>query len=108
MVPPNMYTAREIFFMAQLPSFIRVVTRDSIEGEHRPETGKTHRGQCHRWCRMEFERGIRIMSNSEEFLDTSTEVPVRGYIHRSASPNSDGLILTHGAGANCNSPLLIS
>ena len=45
---------------------------------------------------------------SETFVDTSTDPPVRGYLHRPASSNSDDIILTHGAGANCSSPLLVS
>lgn len=48
------------------------------------------------------------MDRYEEFLDTSTDPPVRGYLHRPVSPNSDGLVLTHGAGANCSSSLLVS
>jgi predicted alpha/beta-hydrolase family hydrolase len=31
---------------------------------------------------------------------------VRGYLHRPAGPAGDGLVLTHGAGANADSPLL--
>jgi predicted alpha/beta-hydrolase family hydrolase len=47
------------------------------------------------------------MKNYQEFRDDSPhEVPVRGFLHRPASPGDDGLILTHGAGANCDSPLL--
>lgn len=34
--------------------------------------------------------------------------PVRGYIHVPQNPSGDGLVLTHGAGSNCNAPLLIS
>jgi len=49
------------------------------------------------------------MNNYQEFLDTRAhEVPVRGFLHRSAGSASDCLILTHGAGANCNSPLLVT
>jgi uncharacterized protein len=46
----------------------------------------------------------------QEFLDTSASVPVRGFLHGPANSgsSSDGLILTHGAGANCNAPLLIA
>lgn len=36
------------------------------------------------------------------------EPPVRGYLHTPAHPSHDALILTHGAGANCQSPLLIA
>jgi len=47
------------------------------------------------------------MQNFEEFNDTSIkDAPVRGYIHRPAVGGADCLILTHGAGANCQSPLL--
>lgn len=47
------------------------------------------------------------MQSSPEFIDTLVDgVPVRGYLHRSASPGANGLILTHGAGANCQSLLL--
>lgn len=34
--------------------------------------------------------------------------PVRGVFHLPANPSGDGLILTHGAGANCESPLLVA
>ena len=33
---------------------------------------------------------------------------VRGFLHRAASRSGDGLVLTHGAGGNSNSPLLIA
>ena len=49
------------------------------------------------------------MDSSQEFLDISVgEVAVRGFLHRPAAPSADSLILTHGAGANCESPLLIA
>ncbi|MGB6194518.1 MAG: alpha/beta family hydrolase [Terracidiphilus sp.] len=35
------------------------------------------------------------------------EAPVRGLLHRPAEPGEDALILTHGAGSNCNAPLLV-
>jgi len=31
---------------------------------------------------------------------------VRGFLHRARSVGADGLVLTHGAGANCQTPLL--
>jgi uncharacterized protein len=47
------------------------------------------------------------MLNFEEFSDLSNkDAPVRGYLHPSTHPGADCLILTHGAGANCGSPLL--
>jgi predicted alpha/beta-hydrolase family hydrolase len=44
----------------------------------------------------------------EEFLDESPGEPrVHGFLHRAENSES-GLVLTHGAGSNCNSPLLIA
>jgi uncharacterized protein len=49
------------------------------------------------------------MTNHQPFLETSnSETPVRGFLHRPAAPNEDCLVLTHGAGANCDAPLLVS
>jgi predicted alpha/beta-hydrolase family hydrolase len=44
----------------------------------------------------------------EPFADTSLDPPVRGFIHRSATPGPDGLMLTHGAGSNSRAPLLVA
>jgi predicted alpha/beta-hydrolase family hydrolase len=45
--------------------------------------------------------------NGEEFRDDSVkDAPVRGFLHRADGDGADGLVLTHGAGANCRSPLL--
>jgi uncharacterized protein len=44
----------------------------------------------------------------ERFLDESPGHPgVRGFIHRAEAQAGGGLVLTHSAGGNCNSPLLI-
>jgi uncharacterized protein len=49
------------------------------------------------------------MSNSREFLDApQNEVPVRGFLHQPTNSAGDCLVLTHGAGANCDSPLLVA
>ncbi len=49
------------------------------------------------------------MSNYEEFADGATgAVPVHGFLHVPTTPGADGLVLTHGAGANCNAPLLVA
>jgi hypothetical protein len=46
---------------------------------------------------------------SEPFLDASTpDLPVRGFLHRPDAPTGDCLILTHGAGSNCRTPLLVA
>jgi uncharacterized protein len=47
------------------------------------------------------------MQSIEEFVDKSNaDAPVRGFLHRPTSPPRDGIILTHGAGANCQTLLL--
>ena len=49
------------------------------------------------------------MNNGIEILDAAAnEVPVRGFIHRAADPGGDSLVLTHGAGSNCNAPILVA
>jgi predicted alpha/beta-hydrolase family hydrolase len=49
------------------------------------------------------------MPISSPYLDVSTpDAPVRGFLHRAADPNANTLILTHGAGANCQAPLLVA
>jgi len=40
--------------------------------------------------------------------DVSVDPFVRGLLHRPANSNGDGLVLTHGAGSNCQAPLLIA
>jgi predicted alpha/beta-hydrolase family hydrolase len=47
-------------------------------------------------------------SNAEPFADTSLDPPIRGFVHRPVTPSGDGLVLTHGAGSNCQAPLLIA
>jgi hypothetical protein len=42
------------------------------------------------------------------FIDTSGEQAVRGFLHTPAVAGSACLILTHGAGANCQTPLLVA
>jgi predicted alpha/beta-hydrolase family hydrolase len=40
------------------------------------------------------------------FTDDSTP-PVRGFLHTPDAPSGDALVLTHGAGSDCQSPLLV-
>ncbi len=40
------------------------------------------------------------------FLESSSDPPVRGFLHRPESPSGDSLILTHGAGGNAQMGLL--
>jgi len=44
----------------------------------------------------------------ESFADTALDPPVRGFVHRPASPSGDGLVFTHGAGGNARGPLLVT
>ena len=47
-------------------------------------------------------------SQGAPFVDELQGEPtVRGFLHKAEAANADGMVLTHGAGANCNSPLLI-
>ena len=48
------------------------------------------------------------MSTPEVFRAENTQPAVRGFLHRPDHVNGNGLVLTHGAGSNCNSPLLIA
>jgi predicted alpha/beta-hydrolase family hydrolase len=53
------------------------------------------------------------MDHGREFLDiTAKDTPVRGFLHEPAASaaalSHDALILTHGAGADCNAPLLVA
>ncbi len=41
------------------------------------------------------------------FHDLAADPPVRGFLHLSSRPGGKAIVLTHGAGANCQSKLLI-
>ena len=52
---------------------------------------------------------VSAMPTAQPYLDTSTaDFPVRGFLHRPQDPATGGLVLTHGAGSNCQTPLLVS
>jgi uncharacterized protein len=44
----------------------------------------------------------------EVFTDVTVDPFVRGWLHPPDTPNGDALLLTHGAGGNCNMPLLVA
>lgn len=48
------------------------------------------------------------MAQSVPFSDDSLTPAIQGVIHSPEFPNGNALILTHGAGSNCNAPLLIA
>jgi predicted alpha/beta-hydrolase family hydrolase len=47
-------------------------------------------------------------SSPQVFTDVSVDPFVRGLLHRPGNPNGSGLVLAHGAGSNCQAPLLIA
>src|SRR5258706_6824592 len=51
---------------------------------------------------------MSIETSPQVFTDVSADPFVRGLLHHPASPNGRGLVLTHGAGSNCQAPLLIA
>lgn len=44
--------------------------------------------------------------STADFRNSEIDPPVDGFLHTPTDPSGDGLVLTHGAGGNCNSPLL--
>jgi predicted alpha/beta-hydrolase family hydrolase len=50
-----------------------------------------------------------VATTSESFVNHDAgEQPVQGFLHRAESKGANFLVLTHGAGGNCNSPLLVA
>ena len=45
---------------------------------------------------------------AEHFSEASCDPPVRGFLHRPESASGDSLILTHGAGGNAGSSVLVA
>ncbi len=41
------------------------------------------------------------------FQDESADPPIRGFLHEPPAPNTQAVLLTHGAGANCQTKLLV-
>ena len=49
------------------------------------------------------------MNEVREFSEAPHDgMPGRGFLHLPAEAGGDGLVLTHGAGANCRTPLLVA
>jgi predicted alpha/beta-hydrolase family hydrolase len=51
---------------------------------------------------------VTAESTPRVFTDVTVDPFVRGFLHHPANPNGKGLVLTHGAGANCRAPLLVA
>jgi uncharacterized protein len=48
------------------------------------------------------------MESPESIFEGSSNPPLRGFLHRPNDGNEKALVLTHGAGSNCQSPLLVA
>jgi uncharacterized protein len=48
------------------------------------------------------------LSSIEPFDDDTAGPAVRGFLHRPAEPPGRGLVLTHGAGSDCEAPVLVA
>ena len=51
---------------------------------------------------------VYLMQAVTSFEDSQSTPAVRGFLHTPDAPTGHGLVLTHGAGSNCNAPLLIA
>jgi len=49
-----------------------------------------------------------VTASAEPFQAEGDRAAVRGFLHRPPSAPRDGIVLTHGAGGNCQSPLLVA
>ena len=47
-------------------------------------------------------------SSPQVFTEVSVDPFVRGLLHHPSRPSGGGIVLTHGAGSNCQAPLLIA
>jgi len=48
------------------------------------------------------------MNSVSQFSDATLDPPARGFLHRPESPSGEALVLTHGAGGNAQSALLVA
>lgn len=51
---------------------------------------------------------MKKLNQYPEYRNDAHGVPVRGFLHRATGSGTDWLILTHGAGSNCNAPLVVT
>ena len=53
---------------------------------------------------------MKNTSTGEALVDASITPVVRGFVHRASERGGqgDGLVFTHGAGSNCNAPMLVA
>src|ERR1700728_4865194 len=61
------------------------------------------------WRKSGCRKSIMSSESSPQvFTDISVDPFVRGLLHRPATPNGNGLVLAHGAGSNCQAPVLVA
>src|SRR5215470_18095522 len=70
---------------------------------HAGPTGSTRGGA---WDNDAVMRGM--LSSVEPFDDDSAGPAVHGFLHRPAGPVNRGLVLAHGAGSDCDAPVLVA
>src|SRR6202051_3483027 len=51
---------------------------------------------------------MSVQSNPQAFTDVWADPFVRGFFHRPVRSKGDALVLAHGAGSNCQAPLLVT
>ena len=51
---------------------------------------------------------MAIANQCESFVESSFDPPVRGFLHQPVTNSGEGLVLTHGAGGNCQAASLVT
>lgn len=83
-------------------------TRKRETRESEGTTGRSYWRTTYSEC-VSSEISVVSMSSPEPFVDKSdVNAPVRGFLHSPDGSAPDCLILTHGAGSNAQSPLLVA
>jgi uncharacterized protein len=58
--------------------------------------------------KLEASDKLLRMSSGVPFFERGVQPPVRGFIHQPKGDSRAGMVLTHGAGGNCDSKLLLA
>ncbi len=58
--------------------------------------------------KLKPEREGSNLVEAISIFDQSVDPAIKGWLHSPPTPNNNALILTHGAGGNCNAPLLVA
>jgi uncharacterized protein len=68
-----------------------------------------HNHRVHRGARgSSFTFFFTLMEAINSVFDQDVDPHVRGWVHVPHDPRGDALILTHGAGSNCDAPLIVA